>query len=626
MLDRPVRTVLIAAVLAASAVPGPASGAAADVRISLTPGGLTSVAQGAAFLVRATVENQGPDPVTVGVALLLDGLGDEEGPMEFIRLGLSLPGGGVERIRREVIPAQWFEEVGDYLVSATVDDLPAGNTLGLEVLPPTVVVPRFQDVTASAGLDATVPPTLPCRWTSGAAWGDIEGDGDLDLFLPLREGPSRLWVNDGTGHFTDEAAARGADNGGLEGASGVFADFDNDGDQDLYVVNFGPNRLYRNDGAGQFTDIAVDAGVDDAHIGASGAWGDYDRDGWLDLYVTNNLDCDSGPSVYQPDRLYHNEGDGTFTDQTVLLGGATLGSGFQAVWFDFDGDLDQDLYLGNDYIGPEPDENHLWRNDGPAEGGGWAFTDVSTESGTDWAMNSMGLAVGDFDRDLDLDFAVSDIAGNALAVNRGDGTFADRAGPAGVERVYQKADRTSITWGMGFHDLNLDTWEDLFVVAGSLQDLDPYQPDQLFVSAADGTFLDLSAPGGIADPAMGRGAAFADYDRDGLVDVYVVNQGGSPILLRNVTAPGSHWLEVDTVGRVSNRDGCGATLTVEAGGAKMLRQVLCGSSLGAGSDTVVHLGLGASTRVSRLVIRWPSGIRQVLRNLAVDRLLTVTEP
>lgn len=618
---------LVGAFTAVSLLSGPPSMAGEGVAITLAPVGPTSMVQGAPFQLRATVENLGSDPVTVSFALLVDGVGDDEGPMAFLQWGISLPGGGVERVRRSVVPSQWFEELGDYLLSATVDDLPSGNVVPIEVLPATVVVPRFQDVTATVGLDATLPPMAACKWTSGAAWGDIEGDGDLDLFLPARKDPARLWVNDGAGHFTDEAAARGADNSGAEGASAVFADYDNDGDQDLYVVNYGPNRLYGNDGGGRFTDVAALAGVADPHVGASASWGDYDRDGWLDLYVTNNIDCDSGPSVYQPDKLYHNESDGTFTDQTALLGeDATLGAGFQAVWFDYDGDLDQDLYLVNDYIGPEPDENHLWRNNGPAEGGGWTFTDVSARSGTNWAMNAMGIAVGDYDRDIDLDFAVSSIAGNVLAMNRRDGTFANRAGPAGVERVYQKADRTSITWGLGFHDLNLDGWEDLFVVAGALQTLDPYQPDQLFVNAADGTFFDLSAPGGIADTAIGRGAAFADYDRDGLVDVYVVNQDGTPRLLRNVTTPGSHWLEVDTVGRVSNRDGCGAVLTAEAGGATLLRQVLCGSSLGAGSDTVVHFGLGTATSLSRLVIRWPSGIRQVLHNVAVDRLLTVTEP
>jgi enediyne biosynthesis protein E4 len=607
---------------------GPPSSAGEGVTITLAVRGSTSVPQGGPFLVQARVENPGSDPVTVSVALLVDGQRDDEEAMEFLRWGLSLPGGGAERIRASVVPSQWFEETGGYLLSATVDDLASGNVVPLEVLPATVVVPRFQDVTASAGLEATLPPRVPCKWTSGAAWGDIEGDGDLDLYLPAREGPARLWVNDGAGRFADEAVARGTDNAGAEGASAVFADYDNDGDQDLYVVNFGPNRLYRNDGAGRFADVAPAAGVDDPREGASASWGDYDGDGWLDLYVTNNLECRSGPTAYEPDRLYHNEGDGTFTDQTASIGvDATLGSGFQSVWFDYDGDGDQDLYLANDYIGADPDRNHLWRNDGPGEGEGWAFTDVSAESGTDWAMNSMGIAVGDYDRDLDLDFALSDIAGNALALNRGDGTFIDSAGPAGVERVYQRADRTSVTWGLGFHDLNLDGWEDLLVIAGALLEGDPYQPDQLLVNAANGTFLDLSAPGGMTDPAIGRGAAFADFDRDGRMDVYVVNQEGTPRLLRNVTTQqGLHWLEVDTVGRASNRDGCGATLTAEAGGAIMLRQVLCGSSLGAGSDTVVHLGLGTVTRVTRLVIRWPSGTRQVLRNVAVDRLLTVTEP
>lgn len=617
-----------AAVAAAMLSPGLEGAAGSEVTLTLSASGPTAVAQGAPFSIQATVENPGPDAVTVTVLLFVDGVEDDESAASFVRWGSSLPAGGSETIQRSVTPAQWFEEVGPYDVSGTIDDVPTGNTLSLEVLEPTVRVPRFRDVTRAAGLDATLPPMVPCRWTSGAAWGDIDGNGHLDLYLPVRGEPSRLWVNNGTGRFAEEAAARGADNEGSLGASAVFADYDNDGDQDLYVVNFGPNRLYRNDGTGRFADVAPHAGVDDAHEGASAAWGDYDRDGWLDLYVVNNLKCRSGPMTYEPDKMYHNEGDGTFTDQTALLGtDATVGSGFQAVWFDYDGDLDQDLYLANDYLGANPDENHLWRNDGPAEGGGWTFTDVSAESGTGWAMNAMGIAVGDYDRDLDLDFAVSDIAGNLLARNRGDGTFGDVAGSARVERVLQHADRTSITWGLGFNDLNLDGWEDLFVVAGMLLDGDTYQPDQLFVNGGAAKFFDLSAPSGTADTAIGRGAAFADYDRDGRIDLYVVNQDGAPRLFRNVTRTGGrHWLEVDTVGTSSNRDGCGAVLTLSASRARMMRQVLCGSSLGAGSDPVAHFGLGPAAVVSRLVIEWPSGTRQVLRNVSPDRLLTVTEP
>jgi hypothetical protein len=213
-----------------------------------------------------------------------------------------------------------------------------------------------------------------------------------------------------------------------------------------------------------------------------------------------------------------------------------------------------------------------------------------------------------------------------LARNDGDGSFEDVAGEALVERVYQHAWRTSITWGLGFYDLNLDGWEDLFVAAGSLpHTLD--QPDELFVNGGEGAFLDLSAPAGMVDPSIGRGVAFSDYDRDGRVDIYALIQGGSPRLYRNTTPrAGMHWLEVDTTGTVSNRDGCGARLTLTVMGARLMRQVLCGSSLGTGSEPTVHFGLGPASQASRLVIEWPSGERQAFTNIAADRILEVIEP
>src|SRR5206468_2839503 len=229
---------------------------------------------------------------------------------------------------------------GSFRIEAAVADPPVRARLSYEVTDPTVTVPQFQDVTAASGIQMTMPASRCGEWASGAAWGDVEGDGDLDLFVPVRGEPARLWVNDGTGHFTDQAAERGVDNGSGSGGGAVFADYDNDGDADLYVVNDGVNRLYRNDGTGHFVDVASEAGVADAGVGPSAAWGDYDNDGRLDLYVVNHQPCQFG---YQADRLYHNEADGTFTDKTYLLeaGGSTLGAGYQASWFDYDHDGDQ---------------------------------------------------------------------------------------------------------------------------------------------------------------------------------------------------------------------------------------------------------------------------------------------
>jgi hypothetical protein len=201
------------------------------------------------------------------------------------------------------------------------------------------------------------------------------------------------------------------------------------------------------------------------------------------------------------------------------------------------------------------------------------------------------------------------------------------AATAGIQRPTQSLGVNSITWGLAFFDANLDGWEDLYAASGPIW-TDDVLPNQLFVNAGGGRFLDLSAPSGAADPGISRGVALADYDRDGLMDVFVVNQDGAPHLYRNVTpVDGRHWLELDTVGTTSNRDGCGALVTVVAGGATLLRQVLCGSTgLSSGSDPALHLALGSASRATRIVVQWPSGTRQVLRGVRADRLVTITEP
>jgi hypothetical protein len=584
--------------------------------------GPTAVPLGRPLRFRATVAN--PTDVSLVTALVPE-LGPAGSPssIPFAEYPLVIPAGSSASVEGSVVSAQWFSETGPFEVR-----LADARPLSFEVTDPLVTLPRFEDATSSAGLTTEHVATMDCaHYSAGAAWGDVDGDGLLDLYLPHEGAPGQLWIQQPGGSFVENAAARGVQNLDRHGIGAVFADHDNDGDQDLYVVNDGPNRLYQNDGAGGFTDVTGSAGVGDPGAGSSASWGDYDGDGLLDLYVVNYFRC---PEHRVDDVLYHNEGDGTFTDVTALLQaeGPTNGLGFQAAWFDYDGDGDLDLFLANDHIGHTV-PNVLWRNDG--EGGplGWRFTNVSEASGMGVAMNSMGIGVADYDRDLDLDVAVSNIAPTKLFTNDGSGGFSDRAEAAGVARPRQRHGVLSTTWGLAFADLNNDTWEDLYVAGGSLSAIDPEpQPNALFVNAGDGTFYDLSAPSSADDPEVSRGIALADYDRDGRMDVYVVNQRGHPRLFRNVTTGGGHWLEVDLTGTTSNADGCGAWLEADLPrGATLVRQVFCGSvGLGSGSDTLVHFGLGGATQVDELRIRWPSGTAQTLTGIAADQLLSIMEP
>lgn len=642
----PVGIAIVALLTVASA--SPASQPAQRPVVKLVARAGPSAPQGIPFAFRATVSNPKRIPVEADISFVLVAPKPDGRSVPFLRKIVVIPPSTTATVDGTVTSAQWFSKRGSFRIEALASlakGTIAGEPLTFKVVESPVIVPTFQDVTTTAGLSTMVPDGSCGHWTNGAAWADVNGDGALDLFLTRGNQPPQLFSNDSHGHFRDVAAASGIDNGGLIAQGAVFADYNNDGYPDLYVLNDGANRLYKNDGIGHFTDVTQLAGVDDAgSIGTSASWGDYDNDGFLDLYVTNHSRC-KGTVVghfleYLPDVLYHNNGNGTLSDVTALLehdlsatvDGSTIGAGFQAAWFDYNGDGRQDLYLANDYLAQAPDANHLWRNDGPGAGGGWQFTDVSAPSGTGYAMNTMGIAVGDYDRDLKLDLALSNISGDKLLHNTGDGTFTDVAGPAGLSRPEQRLDQRSVTWGPMFSDLNNDGWEDLYFAAGYLEaypgDVGGPQHNELFVNQGKGRFADLSAPSLADDSGQSRGVALADYDRDGRVDIYVVNQGGSPHLYRNVTPMGNrHWLEVDTTGTVSNRDGCGARLTLTAGRVSMLREVFCGStSVSSGSDSTVHFGLGTATRVTQLVVQWPSGIKQVLRNLKPDRLISVTEP
>jgi enediyne biosynthesis protein E4 len=597
------------------------------VAVTLRPAGPSAMAQGLPFRFQALVRNTTQDPVTMTVVFSVapEGIGHAVEADEWtVTVQPRATAGSI----RSVVSSQWFAQEGTFTVQA-LSPGSAGPSIAFEVLPPEPQIPMFEDVTTDVGLATLLPMTGCAMWGAGAAWGGVDLDGRLDLYVPGQGSPAQLWMQDAAGHFADQAPLRGVTDEGSFGVGAVFADYDNDGDQDLYVVNREANRLYDNDGAGFFTDVTARAGVGDENVGPSASFGDYDGDGYLDLYVANHASCSDADWIeYLPDRLYHNEGDGTFTDVTALLGDeATMGAGFEATWFDMDHDNDQDLYLANDYLGSHPDENHLWRNDGDDGQGGWTFTDISASSHTDAAVNSMGVGVGDPDRDGDLDFAISNIGGNLFFRNVGGGVFRDEAGSVGVRRSTQFAGVRAVTWGLAFADLNLDGWEDLYVAAGALTGIEA-QPNQVFVNRGDGvSFLDLSAPSGADDPQTSRGIALADYDRDGRVDVYVVDQLGWARLFRNVTPFGDqHWLEVDTVGSASNRDGCGARVSIVTADGEQVREVFCGSvGLAGGNDPTVHFGLAEATAITELTIEWPSGLVQTLSNVAPDQVLTVVE-
>jgi hypothetical protein len=448
---------------------------------------------------------------------------------------------------------------------------------------------------------------------------------------------SRLFRNDltvapdgrRTLHFTDVTAAAGV---GLQGygMGAASGDYDNDGDLDLFVTTFGPDTLYRNNGNGTFSDVTAEAGVSDPLWSTSATFFDYDRDGNLDLFVANYLDftiagtkscTDSlgapdycGPRVYRPvpDRLYRNEGSGRFRNVTETAGIAKAdGAGLGVAAGDYNGDGWLDLYVANDAT-----PNQLWinRHDG-------TFVDEGPLSGS--ALNaagnpegSMGIASGDFDGDGDEDLFVTNIIGETFVLYRNDGhgNFEDARVASGLGPL-----TGSVTgFGTDWFDYDNDGWLDLFVANGAVNVIQAQrgQPsplrmkNQLFQNTGKGQFVESSAAGGpaFARAGIGRGAAFGDIDNDGDTDILVTNNGGPVLLLLNQTGTRRHWLQVALDQGPRNRLGFGARIGLERAGAPTLwRRVHTDGSYLSASDARVQFGLGDNPGIDAVIVQWPDG-------------------
>ncbi len=539
---------------------------------------------------------------------------------------------------------------------------------------------QFTRVTAEAGIrfrhfPAARTTQLPEDMGSGAAWGDYDNDGWPDLFLvdiahPLPRpdageptasaggsgdpGGSRLYRNLGDGTFRDVTEEAGIDHREV-GMGAAWADVDNDGWRDLLVTGYGTSRLYRNRGDGTFEDVSRMAGLDQAGFWTGVAWGDYDRDGWIDAYVTGYVRYSPGaglggaqlqydvevpasinPSSFRPQRnlLLHNRGDGTFQDVAAAAGveGAE-GRSLSAAWTDFDDDGLLDLYVANDVS-----DNVLYRNRGDG-----TFEDISHAALVADYRGAMGLAVGDWDGDGDTDLFITHWIAqeNALFSNRlADLRAAGHEGPR--LQFFDEADRfglgqialDDIGWGTSFFDYDNDGWLDLFVANGSTFQraddptrLEP-MPDRLYWNRGpEEGFFDVSSRAGpyFGERHVGRGAAFADYDRDGDVDVVVMNHGEPPALLRNDGGNARPWISVVLDGRRSGRDAVGAVVRIVAGGQEQRRRVGAQSSYLSQNDASLHVGLGAAAVVDTVEIVWPSGLHQVWSDVEARRAYRIVE-
>ena len=529
---------------------------------------------------------------------------------------------------------------------------------------------RFEDIAQKAGVhfitencptpEKHQPETMP----AGVALFDYDGDGLLDIYLVngaempslVKTSPkysNRLYHNNGNGTFTDVTERAGLTGAGY-GMGAAVGDYDNDGSPDVFLANVNGNQLFHNNGDGTFTDVTVKAGLTGAtHEGRkmwsiAAGWFDYNNDGLLDLFVVNYCQwdpryepvclglngrgyCHPNSFAPLPNTLYRNNGDGTFTDVSVETGISTvLGKGMGVAFADYDGDGFPDVFVANDNS-----PNLLFHN---LEGK--RFEEVGLQAGVAYTdegdvVASMGADFRDLNNDGLPDIWHTAIENETfpLYLNQGHGQFLS----AGQQSRVASLTRLMSGWSNGIVDLDNDGWKDLVVARGNVMDniaeiskhFTYAEPNSLFRNLGNGRFEDVSSTAGpdFTKPLPHRGLAYGDLDNDGRMDLVITTLGGPVQVLRNVTETHNHWILLKLIGSKSNRMGIGAKLRVTTeDGRQLYNEATTSTGYAASSDPRVHFGLGSSSLIRELEIRWPSGIRQLLHDVAPDRILVVTEP
>ena len=520
---------------------------------------------------------------------------------------------------------------------------------------------QFTDITTAAGITFRHVASPEKKYivesmSGGVALFDYDNDGDLDIFfvnsltidLVKSKGKTRsaLYRNDGDGKFTDVSAKAGLSDIGW-GMGVAVGDYNNDGFEDLYVTCLGSNHLFKNNGDGTFTNVTRKAGVDDPRWSTGASFFDYDNDGYLDLFVSNYVDFDinnlpefgkgksceyksipvqCGPRGLKGagDSLFHNNGDGTFTNVSKRAGvddpNGFYGMGVIASDFDDDGFID--FFVANDST---PNFHYRNKGNGTFEEIGFTAGTAVNENGSE--QGSMGVTVGDYDHDGKLDLFITNFADeyNTLYHNDGLNSFTDVSFAAKVAAV----SLPYVGWGTKFFDYDNDGWVDLFVANGHVYPQLPnyLQPKLLFRNNRDGSFSEISAQFGkvLTELRASRGVAFGDIDNDGDIDLVIVDLDGLPQLLRNDGGNANNSILVKTIGVKSNRSGIGAKVKVVSGDLTQIDEVRSGDSYLSQSDLRLHFGLEQRTKVDLIQVRWPSGIVDKVTGVGVNRIVTIKE-
>ncbi|MGZ8135791.1 MAG: FG-GAP-like repeat-containing protein [Methylococcaceae bacterium] len=464
----------------------------------------------------------------------------------------------------------------------------------------------FTNATASSGLASS-------GGSRGAGWADYNKDGCIDVMVSYTDA-SKLYQGNCNGAFTDVSASAGI-SAPAGGFAVSWADYDADGDMDVYVASTANNVLYKNNGNGTFTDVAAAAGVDDPRGSTGASWGDYNGDGYLDLFIANQFE--GAGTTDRTDRLYKNNGNGTFTDvaATAGVGGSSSRLSFMGIWFDYDNNNTLDLYVTVDF-----GNDILYSNNGNG-----TFTDVTVAAGINGPQHGMGVAVGDLNMAASTWVSTNNTIGsNAinrqsfLYINNCNGTFTEAAEAKGIK------DLGVVDWGANFVDFDNDADLDFSIVAGGM--LSAGQPNVLYENPniCNGQFFDVTNSMGVADSGAALSSTWIDVNNDGKLDWFVTNLIGSNALFIN-NGPTGNYLKVKLNGSNGNTQGIGAVVKVMSGGVTQSRLITSGESFAASQEQAAYFGLGLKNTVDKVTVTWPNGNMTEVSNTPANQAITIDE-